>query len=290
LSRDKSTLVDLDRRLRKLETAHVQVPFVSSVTQAKDSADFVVFSKDRHDRHDQDTAIQETSLPVDCAPVYGTSSNSSFVQQVASVVGSGYEHVDHTGTGIGCSISRHSTTDYNVKDLVLPPRQLTDSLLQCYWELFHPVYPVLHHPTFHGVYGQLWQPIEVSSLATHNKTQDVVFHSTLNIVLALGCQRNEALAETEREDLASEFYRRSVRLVSIDALDTSSLQIVQLLLLRGFYLLSTPYADRCWSTVGVALRVAQAVGLQSARTAAASNQLNREMRRRVWHNCVLLDW
>ncbi|KAF4629417.1 hypothetical protein G7Y89_g8733 [Cudoniella acicularis] len=155
-----------------------------------------------------DTAIKEIGLRVDSAPVYGASSNSSFVQQVASVVGSGYEHVDKTGIGIGCSISRHSTADYNVKDLVLPPRQLADSLLQCYWELFHPVYPVLHRPTFHAAYSQLWQPIEVSGLATHNKTQDVVFYSTLNIVLALGCQRNEALAETEREDLASEFYKR----------------------------------------------------------------------------------
>ncbi|OBT71809.1 hypothetical protein VF21_09376 [Pseudogymnoascus sp. 05NY08] len=76
----------------------------------------------------------------------------------------------------------------------------------------------------------------------------------------------------------------------MDALDTSSLQIVQLLILRGFYLLCTPHADRCWATVGVALRIAQAIGLQSAKPTAASTQFNREMRRRVWYNCFLLDW
>jgi hypothetical protein len=65
---------------------------------------------------------------------------------------------------------------------------------------------------------------------------------------------------------------------------------VQLMLLRGFYLLRTPHADRCWITAGIAFRVAQAVDLQSATTTAASNQLDREMRRRVWYNCVLLDW
>jgi hypothetical protein len=222
--------------------------------------------------------------------VYGVSSNSSFIQQVASVVGSGYEHVDKTGTGIGCLTSRPATIDYNVKDLILLPRQLADSLLQCYWELFHPLYPVLHRPTFHAVYSQLWQPIEVTGLATLNKTQDAAFYSLLNITLALGCQRGEALAEAEREDLASELYGRSVRLVSADALDTSSLQIVQLMLLRGFYLLRTPQADRCWNAAGIAFRVAQAVDLQSTTTTAASNQLDREMRRRVWYNCVLLDW
>jgi hypothetical protein len=271
---DESTLLELDRRLRTLEeTTH---PIVSST----DSADYVLPPQDLYNRHGQDTAVKETDLQVDCAPVY--TSTSSFVQQVASVVGSGYEHVDKTGTGIGHSIS-HSTAEYNVKDLVLPPRQLADNLLQCYWELFHPVLPILHHPTFNAAYSQLWQPI------AGNKAQDVLFHSTLNIVLALGCQRNEALEETEREDLSKEFYRRSAKLISLDALDASSLQIVQLLVLRGSYLLYTPYADRCWNTVGVALRVAQAVGLQSVGT-AVSNQLNREMRRRVWHSCVMLDW
>jgi hypothetical protein len=222
--------------------------------------------------------------------VHVTPSNSLFVQQVASVIGSGYEHIDNRDLGLGTSISGQPTAGYNFNDLVLPPRQLADSILQCYWELFHPLRPVLHRPTFDAAYGKLWQPMEVSGLVIHKKPHDVVFYATLNIVLALGCQRNEALANTEREDLTSEFYKRSVRLISVDALDASSLEIVQLLLLRGFYLLSTPYADRCWSAVGIALRVAQAVGLHSARTTPASNQLNREMRRRVWYNCILIDW
>jgi hypothetical protein len=232
----------------------------------------------------QGTAIQETDSPMDSTVAYGATSNSSFIQQVASVLGSDFEHVDKTGTGIGCSIARHSFVDFNLKGIILPHRQLADSLLQCYWELFHPIYPVLHQPTFYAAYSPLWQP------ATYNQIQDVVFYSTLNVVFALGCQRYEALTVPERENLADEFYTRSVKLVSIDALDTSSLQIVQLLLLRGFYLLCTPHADRCWATVGVALRVAQAIGLQSPKTIPSSTQLNRQMRRRVWYSCFLLDW
>lgn len=287
-----STLGELDRRVRKLEeSARVQVPFVPYVTPKNDLADIVALSKDHHDNPGQDAAIQETDSPANSDVVCKATSNSSFVQQVALVIGSGFEHVDKTGTGIGCSTSRHSPVDYNMKGLVLPPRQLADRLLQCYWELFHPIYPVLHRPTFHDVYSQLWLPTELLGFTTHNKVQDVVFYSMLNIVLAIGCQRNEALTVPEREDLAGEFYKRSVKLVSVDALDTSSLQIVQLLILRGFYLLCTPHADRCWVTVGVALRIAQAIGLQSAKpTAASTQQLNREMRRRVWYNCFLLDW
>jgi len=76
----------------------------------------------------------------------------------------------------------------------------------------------------------------------------------------------------------------------LDDLGAPSLQIVQLLVLRGIFLLYTPDVDRCWNTVGAALRVAEALGLQSAGTTLATNQLDREMRRRVWHICVFLDW
>lgn len=283
------TLISLDKRLRRLEeTAQAPPSHPSFETQAINAEECVPLSLDYHDHGNQFTTIQEKDLSRDYNPVPDATSNSSFVQQVASVVGSGYDHVDSTGIGIG-TISRHSNVEYNMKDLTVPTRQLADSFLQCYWELFHPVYPVLHKPSFYAKYIQLWQPFDLSGSVSHNNHQDVVFHSTMNIVLALGCQRNIALTVADREDLASEFYKRSVRMVSMDTLDTSSLQIVQLLLLRGFYLLYTPYANRCWSTIGVALRVAQAVGLHVA-TAGVSHQLDREMRRRVWHICVLLDW
>ena len=286
-----STLGELDRRVRKLEeSARVQVPSVPYTRQGNDLADIAVLSKNHYDNPSQDVAAQETDSPANSAVVCKATSNSSFVQQVASVIGSDFEHVDKTGTGIGCSKPCHSPVNFDMKGLVLPPRQQADSLLQCYWELFHPIYPVLHRPTFHDVYSQLWLPTELLGFNSYNKDQDVVFYSMLNIVLAIGCQRNEALTVPEREDLAGEFYTRSVKLVSIDALDTSSLEIVQLLILRGFYLLCTPHADRCWAVVGVALRIAQAIGLQLAKPTVASTQFNREMRRRVWYNCLLLDW
>lgn len=217
------------------------------------------------------------------SPSHIESSNSAFVEQIASVVGSGYDHIKNTGTGISV---HQSTPDYNIKDLILPPRELADKYLHSYWELFHPIYPILHRPKFHAIYCQLWQPTTTSQ----RNVDHAVFYSTLNMVLALGCQRNEALEVEEREDLSNEFYRRSMKLVSLDTLDTSSLQIVQLLLLRGFYLLYTPLADRCWNTTGAAVRVAQAIGLQHSKMKAVLNQLEREMRRRVWHSCVLLDW
>ncbi|KAK3333070.1 fungal-specific transcription factor domain-containing protein [Cercophora scortea] len=294
------TLAELDRRLLKLEYSTSESPALSA--SLKDAHIQLRLSSENHPNTKEqirvsrdDVSRSETHSPVqDSNSSQGLCSNFSFVQRVASVIGSDYDepHGDTAGntvpatvvsTSIGYPISLPFTPEYNMEDLLLPPRQYTDNVLQCYWELFQPIFPVLHQPSFDAAYDQLWQ----KTVANH--TNDIVFYSTLNIVLALGCQRNEAIADNEREGIASEFYKRSLRLVSVDTLDSSSLQVVQLLLLRGFYLCYTPYADRCWSTVGVALRVAQAAGLQSMK-GGGRNQRDQQMRRRVWHLCVILDW
>ncbi|KAF5681232.1 hypothetical protein FHETE_21 [Fusarium heterosporum] len=139
------------------------------------------------------------------------------------------------------------------------------------------------------MYDKLWQQ-SISPACSYKQTNDeVVFHATLNMVFALGCQRSEHISSAERIRFADSFYKRSQQLISIETLDFSSLQIVQLLLLRAIYLHYTKYADRCWNMVGVAVRVAQGLGLHLEQSSSSSNQLKREMRRRVWHNCIALD-
>ncbi|KAK9780129.1 putative Transcription factor domain-containing protein [Seiridium cardinale] len=163
-----------------------------------------------------------------------------------------------------------------------------DDLLAWYWDFIHPLIPVLHRPGFMVRYDQLWQPRNVST--SSGAADDIIFHATLNMVLALGCQRNEQFEPAERANLSYEFYKRSVKIVSVDTLDESSLSVVQLLMLRGLYLLYSPYADRCWNMTAITIRIAQAIGLESLSYHSSSlDQLTREMRRRVWYSCIVLD-
>ncbi|KAJ0331970.1 hypothetical protein COL922a_011648 [Colletotrichum nupharicola] len=144
--------------------------------------------------------------------------------------------------------------------VMLPERWLADSLMESFWEFVHPVFPILHKPSFIASYEALWKPTKDRN---HKRDfKDVVFHSTISIMLALGSQRTDQVSVAEQANLADKFYKQSVKLISVDTLDHSSLQVVQLLLLRGVYLHYTSYADRCWNTVGVAVRVAQGLGLQ----------------------------
>ncbi|KXH28800.1 hypothetical protein CSIM01_03450, partial [Colletotrichum simmondsii] len=234
--------------------------------------------------------------------VYGPSSNSSFLRLVTEAAGprssntkspeerAGQDAVEATPTVLGFAITTQPKSPDILPDpVMLPERWLADNLFRCFWDFVHPVFPILHRPSFTASYEAVWQPSQ--GRPPDRDYKDIVFHATLSIVLALGCQRTDQVSVTEQVRLANRFYKQSCKLVSVDTLDHSSLQIVQLLLLRGVYLHYTQYADRCWNTVGVALRVAHGLGLHSRGDGPASSksQLKREMRRRVWHCCLTLD-
>lgn len=190
---------------------------------------------------------------------------------------------------LGFTVVQSPSLAHDVDPISLPDRHFTDALFSCFWDFIHPVFPILHRPSFVTAYEYLWQQVIPAAYHYKKTNDDIVFHATLNMVLALGCQRSDQIPSAQRNQFADSFYRRSHRLISIETLDFSSLQIVQLLLLRAIYLHYTTYADRCWNMVGVAMRVAQGLGLHLEQTVSSKNQLKREMRRRVWHNCVTLD-
>ncbi|KAK3897730.1 fungal-specific transcription factor domain-containing protein [Staphylotrichum tortipilum] len=84
----------------------------------------------------------------------------------------------------------------------------------------------------------------------------------------------------------------------LDIIDEEvGIELVQLLLLMGFYLQSTEKFSKCWNITGLAIRMAQNMGLQLSPADArrrslltvSPTQLESEMRVRVWYGCVLLD-
>ncbi|TEA10749.1 Sorbicillinoid biosynthetic cluster transcription factor 2 [Colletotrichum sidae] len=235
------------------------------------------------------TSQTSVSAPRDDETIYGPSSNISFLRQVTlaadqhssptySPVSLDDQTADTTPTVLGVSASQPRSPDPLPGPMMLPERGLADSLTRAFWEFVHPVFPILHRPSFIAAYEALWKPVKEPRKRDFT---DVVFHSTLSIVLALGSQRTDHSSISEQDNLADKFYKQSLKLVSVDTLDHSSLQVVQLLLLRGVHLHYTSYADRCWNTVGLASRVAQGLGLHSeGDRPGADSQLRREMRRR----------
>ncbi|KAF5971920.1 hypothetical protein FBULB1_8970 [Fusarium bulbicola] len=297
MSSSKSlTLSDVNNRLQSLEVKVRGDPHlrwnVADSSPAPASSTMIPDPPEQNALHRLHNAAEET--------VYGPSSNISFLQEVIQLQG---PEMDTTQTAQSPACARERTMPdllgftevqsaslAHVGDTVpLPDRQLADTLLGCFWDFIHPIFPILHRPSFSTMYDDLWKQ-NISPAHREKQTKDdVVFHAILNMALALGCQRSDQISSEQRHKISDSFYRRPYRLVSIETLDFSSLQIVQLLLLRAIYLHCTTYANRCWNMVGVALRVAQGLGLHLEQTALSKNQLQREMRRRVWHNCFALD-
>ena len=174
---------------------------------------------------------------------------------------------------------------------VLPRRRSADDFLSCYWDYIHPVFPVLHRPTFVRQYEQFWIDESNSSDESRNSESDtVILLSTMNLVFALGCKFSNLIPAAQKASAANDFYQTSRQLFVFDLLDSASLPLVQMLVLTGVYLQSAQHASRCWNSIGLAVRVAQGLGLHVEPSSSVKvSQLECQMRRRIWYTCLNLD-
>jgi hypothetical protein len=258
--------------------------------------------------HDKDnpslSASLSTFIPHQEETDPATTANAIFMRQGLEVAGSHHSHTPHTRSDSPTTVSNaptfpnlvgfslepldESLNEIDPHVMVLPPRQLADDLFRWYWQHVHSIFPFLHWPSFKHDCHSLWKQ-ETPPSRGPRVFEDRLFRATVNMVLALACDRNEGIPLGQSQSYANNFYMRSLRLIPVETLDTSSLSVVQLLLLRGTYLYFAGRADRCWLTVGAAIRVAIGLGLH-ATPKRPMNQLEREMRRRVWYGgCVSLD-
>jgi hypothetical protein len=186
--------------------------------------------------------------------------------------------------------------------LSIPPRAQADALLESYWTYFHSLYPVLHRPSFTERYLTLWAP---SSCHHPSSPQDQrrkgfyttlderLFHCLLNLTFALGSQFGPAAVDDiDRRELGLIFFKRAKVLIDFDILARGDIFLVQMLILLGHYLQSTDMASACWNMVGLAIRVAQGIGLQHEPDDSEQGKLSQlaiEIQRRAWTSCILLD-
>ncbi|EXJ86000.1 hypothetical protein A1O1_06369 [Capronia coronata CBS 617.96] len=229
--------------------------------------------------------------------LYGNSSTISFIQRLSKTKGGGQpqsssseneavpsDHLVDTNTPMTQS-TPEIIRDQDPRAFVYPSRPMADNFVLCFWDFVHPVFPVIHKTSFMEKYERLWVPQNASSsnsATAHN--DELVFSATLNLVFALGCQYSDLVMSAEKTTMGDEFYQRSRKIIVFDVMDSTSLGVVQLLLLTGVYLQSTTHANRCWNTIGLAIRVAQSLGLHLDRPMRVNeNQLGREMRRRIWN-------
>ncbi|GKZ37370.1 hypothetical protein AbraIFM66950_008891 [Aspergillus brasiliensis] len=212
----------------------------------------------------------------------------------------------------GCSPSSPKTakkTSLNLSGhrLSIPPRSQADELLDSFWKYVHSLYPVLHRPSFTKKYLTLWAPSpgrlppQTSGSQQPNDfystLDDRTFHCLLNIVFAFGSQFGNTVEDENQSQVGLTFFERAKRLLDFDMLAQGSIFLVQLLVLMGHYLQGTDMTSGCWNIIGLAVRIAQGIGLhhepdhcdQGCCSRGRLTQLEIEMRRRAWNACILFE-
>lgn len=192
------------------------------------------------------------------------------------------------------SASRKPSMSY-----VLPPRSDAERLATAYWDYVHPLYPFLYQPSFTKMFVGLWtgeSVSEASSPLTETTEADRV--CLVNLVLALACQYYDSPTDsqdlTEGPKSGAIFFDRARRIFQYDVSDGTgqSLQVVQILLLMAQYLNSIGSPQRSWEAIGVAIRTCQRLGLHRGTTTSQRvlpDPVEREMVKRVWHGCLMLE-
>ncbi|RVX66020.1 hypothetical protein B0A52_10107 [Exophiala mesophila] len=246
----------------------------------------------------------ETTGGEDPNSFYGGSSTVSFVEQVYQTIGLPTApsqvptHRPTTRICLPLQDSNVGSFHLSPEKFSILPKTIMDPLMDCYWRKVHPLYPFIHRATFCQACELLWtseRGVDVLSAGTHLGTQaygpnTIEFHCALNAMLALATQFMDFPA-TDRDRLGHFFSEKSRSLCFLDLFDDASLAFIQTLLLVSQFLQSSPFPTRCWNCIGIACRLAQNAGLHidPSKHQRAMSPLEVEMRRRVWHGCVMLD-
>ena len=220
---------------------------------------------------------------------FGSSSAGSFTAQIKAAVDARLGHSPNSypagsqGPRTLQAPQLVSKRRYDPKNVLLPTRRLADELMRTYWLYIDPLYPFLNKKDWQDRYARLFagQPLN---------TDESVFMASLNIVFALSTQLHEGQDAAVRNDTSQDYFQRAQDLVDVTIWDPGSLEVVQYLLITSQYLQSTNSPHQTWMVVGLAVRTAQSLGLHLPETSAAkSSTVEKELYRKLWHGCVLMD-
>ena len=173
---------------------------------------------------------------------------------------------------------------YDLQDLYhLPDRMIADRLLTAYFLHTHLLYPVVHQGQFRAQYETIWD------LSAPNLP--LSWYGLLNMIFA---HASEMAPVPRRDDIvvdedASAFVARARHIIQSQILLTTGIETVRSILLMCYYLQGTPNLEECWRLVGVMSRAAVSIGLHTTPSAAQFSIRDREVRKRTWWACVVLD-
>ena len=176
---------------------------------------------------------------------------------------------------------------FEERNVEWPDSRSGNAYVEIYFSTIHVAYPFICKQHFMQDFQKFW---EQDAALDESST----FNSLLLTVFAIGSYYNVCTQSTQQSGAAmhSIYFRRA--LVTASCFETErSIENISVLLAQCFYLLATCQTDRCWMTLGLAIRIGQSIGLHveegQAQSHAKGGRIVQEFRRRVWHSAYVLD-
>ena len=212
---------------------------------------------------------------------FGGSSAGTFMQRLKTAMDArlGMHAAKSNDGGPTLRTAARQGTDV---DYTLPARKTADWLTGVYWHYVGPLYPFLDHEKWRCTYEGLFAGTPITA-------DERIFVATLNVIFALSTQLVESLDAEHRDVSSNDYFCKAQELLRFNQCDPGSLEVVQCLLLMSQYLQSTHRPHQMWMVVGNAVRTAQSLGLHLRETSEVANVQRRELLRRLWYGCVLMD-
>lgn len=142
------------------------------------------------------------------------------------------------------------------------------------------MYPFFHEPT-------LQQDVE----DVYNGTEDAFKNFAVRMIIAVSLQR----MDTQYAGLADSYYLAALKFME-PAVKPMNVQTIQCFMLIGAYSLLTPTRTAVYYVIGLAVRLAQALGLCEEKTLSQPingkvlNAIELDMRRRIFWSVINMDY
>ncbi|KAG6365763.1 hypothetical protein INS49_007374 [Diaporthe citri] len=226
---------------------------------------------------------QEFSTMIDCYTemIGKDSGNASYkTPETASLVAQSGDFIQKCkDTAKNIKLGRPSRTQTSSPEIKLPPRDLSDAMINLYFSSFESSHRILHIPTFRAEYQRYWE--RPASAPTELRLK-------ILLVIGLGSSLHEHQntdAALNNADMVHQWIYAAQNWLSgpleKDRLSISGLQIYCLTILaRQIFSVG---GDLTWISTGSLVQIAMQMGLhRDPKTLPAITPLQAELRRRLW--------
>ncbi|GIZ44918.1 hypothetical protein CKM354_000810200 [Cercospora kikuchii] len=186
------------------------------------------------------------------------------------------------------SYQRDYRVNYGGVPRVVPTREEADRDIEWFFRNYNRSLPLMCERTFRREYERYWKMASCDGVPGH-------FLPTLLSICAVSDLYHNLMDVPAGRSRKHEAYYAQAWHATKKLDNEYSRPLVLLMILQCQYLIMTCQFDRCWMVLSLAVRMAQILGFHVIddphcnRPQPVCTQIEKELRRRVWHACYTLD-